>query len=158
NLTQRKQDLDRQSDLYRKKVTDQQDYQNAQDAYQGGQAQVASAKANLTLAKLNLSYTKVAAPVDGYITNMNTSVGSWLSAEMRLMALVDANSFWIAAYFKETQLLHIEPGQKARITIMGRHREPLVGVVSSIGWGIYIQDGSGSGGTDLLPPVNQTVD
>jgi len=158
NLKQRKQELGRQVDLYRTKVSSQQEYQNAQDAAEAAEAQVASTKANLALAKLNLSYTKVTAPVDGYITNMNTSVGTWVSAGTRLMALVDANSFWIAAYFKETQLPHIEPGQKARITIMGRHQQPLVGLVSSIGWGIYVQDGSGNGGTDLLPSVNPTID
>jgi len=158
NLKQCKQELGRQVDLYRTKVSSQQEYQNAEDAAEAAEAQVASTKANLALAKLNLSYTKVTAPVDGYITNMNTSVGTWVSAGTRLMALVDANSFWIAAYFKETQLPHIEPGQKARITIMGRHQQPLVGLVSSIGWGIYVQDGSGNGGTDLLPSVNPTID
>ena len=77
NLKQHEQELDRQRDLYQRKVSSQQEYQNAQDAYQAGQAQVTSAKANLELATLNLSYTKLLAPVDGYITNMNTSAGTW---------------------------------------------------------------------------------
>jgi RND family efflux transporter MFP subunit len=64
NLKQRGQEIERQSDLFRKNVAAKQDYQNAQDAYQAAQAQVASAKANLELAKLNLSYTKLLAPVD----------------------------------------------------------------------------------------------
>ena len=65
NLKQREQEVGRQSDLYQRKVSSQEEYQNAQDAYQAGQAQVTSAKANLELAKLNLSYTKLLAPVDG---------------------------------------------------------------------------------------------
>jgi len=32
------------------------------------EAQLASAKANLQLARLNLSYTKVFAPIEGYVT------------------------------------------------------------------------------------------
>ena len=157
-LKQREQELGRQADLYRTKVSSQQEFQNAQDAYQAGQAQVTSAKANLELAKLNLSYTKLLAPVDGYITNMNTSAGTWVSAGQRLTALVDTNSFWIAAYFKETQLPRIQPGQEARITLMGYHWQPFTGTVRSVGWGIYVQDGSGGGGTDLLPSVNPTID
>src|SRR5215475_11871683 len=157
-LKQREQELGRQGDLYRTKVSSQQEYQNAQDAYQAGQAQVTSAKANLELAKLNLSYTKLLAPVDGYITNMNTSAGTWVSVGQRLTALVDTNSFWIAAYFKETQLPRIQPGQEARITLMGYHWQPFTGTVRSVGWGIYVQDGSGGGGTDLLPSVNPTID
>jgi multidrug resistance efflux pump len=74
------------------------------------------------------------------------------------MALVDTGSFWIAAYFKETQLPHIKVGQKADLTIMGYNNQPFQGVVRSIGWGIYVQDGSGSDTTDLLPSINQTVD
>ena len=158
NLKQREQEVGRQSDLYQRKVSSQQEYQNAQDAYQAGQAQVTSAKANLELAKLNLSYTKLLAPVDGYITNMNTSAGTWVSAGQQLTALVDTNSFWIAAYFKETQLPGIQPGQKARITLMGYRRQPFTGTVRSIGWGIFVQDGSSASGTHMLPSVNPTID
>jgi len=158
NLRQRQQDLDRQTDLYKKHVTAEQDFQNAQDAFSAAQAQVVSAKANLELAQLNLGYTKVAAPVDGYVTNMNTSEGTYVTAGKQLLALVDTNSFWVAAYFKETQLPHIQVGQKAKIVIIGYENRPFGGVVRSVGWGIYVQDGSGSDATGLLPSVSQTID
>ena len=116
NFTQQRQNLDRQTDLYNRRVTAQQDFQNAQDNFAAAQAQLVSAKASLELAKLNLSYTKVCAPVDGYVTNMNTSEGTYVTAGNQLMALVDTSSFWVAAYFKETQLPHIELGQKAKLT------------------------------------------
>jgi multidrug resistance efflux pump len=158
NFKQRQQDLNRQTDLYQKHVSAQQDFQNAQDAYYAAQAQVVSAKANLELAQLNLSYTKVVAPVDGYVTNWNTSVGTYVTAGKELLALVDTDSFWVAAYFKETQLPHIQIGQKAKITSIGYESKPYEGVVRSIGWGIYVQDGSGSDSTGLLPSVSQTID
>jgi len=158
NFKQRQQDLDRQTDLYKKHVTAEQDFQNAQDAYSAAQAQLTSAKANLELAKLNLAYTKVFAPVDGYVTNMNTSEGTYVTAGKQLIALVDTSSFWVAAYFKETQLPHIQVGQKANITLMGYGQDPFEGVVRSVGWGIYVQDGSGNDTTGLLPSVNQTID
>jgi multidrug resistance efflux pump len=157
NFKQRQQDLDRQSNLYKNHVVAEQDFQNAQDNFSAAQAQVASAKANLELARLNLSYTKVFAPVGGYVTNVNTSDGTYVTAGKQLMALVDGSSFWIAAYFKETQLPHIEIGQKANVAIMG-YKQPFQGVVRSIGWGIYVQDGSGSDSTGLLPAISQTVD
>ena len=157
NLKQRQQDLDRQSSLYRTHVVAEQDFQNAQDNFSAAQAQLVSAKANLELARLNLSYTKVFAPVYGYVTNMNTSEGTYVTAGKQLMALVDGSSFWIAAYFKETQLAHIQIGQKANLALMG-DKQSFQGVVRSIGWGIYVQDGSGSDATGLLPSVSQTVD
>ena len=86
-----------------------------------------------------------------------------------LIALVDTNSFWIAGYFKETQLPHIQVGQKAIVTLMGHEDQPFQGAVRSVGWGVYVQDGSsvatgfvlpvsGSNSTALLPSVSQTID
>jgi multidrug resistance efflux pump len=158
NLTQQTQNLQRQTELYRTRVNALQDLQNAQDGFAAARAQLASAKANLKLAKLNLGYTKVCAPVDGYVTNMNTSPGTYVTAGNQLMALVDTSSFWVAGYFKETQLPRIQVGQKARLTLMGYRGRPFEGVVRSLGWGIYVADGSGSGNTALLPAVNQTID
>ena len=158
NLTQQTQNLQRQTDLYRTRVNALQDLQNAQDSFESARAQLASAKANLELAKLNLSYTKVVAPVEGYVTNMNTSPGTYVTTGNQLMALVDTSSFWIAGYFKETQLPHIEVGQNARITLMGHEGQPFQAVVRSVGWGIFVADGAGSTSTALLPAVDQTID
>jgi RND family efflux transporter MFP subunit len=158
NLKQQEQNLQRQTELYKNHVNTAQDFQNAQDSAAAAQAQLASAKANLELAKLNLGYTKVFAPVDGYVTNMNTSEGTYVIAGKQLMALVDTNSFWIAGYFKETQLPHIRIGQKATITMIGYETQPFQGIVRSIGWGIYVQDGSDSDSTGLLPSISQTID
>ncbi|HAY07418.1 MAG TPA: hypothetical protein DCY26_12270 [Hyphomonas sp.] len=72
-----------------------------------------------------------------------------------MLALVDISSFWIAAYFKETQLKHVQPGEKARITLMGHETEPFDGEVVSVAWGIFLQDGST---VELLPDVSQTID
>jgi multidrug resistance efflux pump len=158
NLKQSRQDMARQTDLYNKHVSSQQDFQNAQDKLEAAEAAVVSAKANLELAKLKLSYTKVFATVDGYVTNMNVSVGAYVNAGSQLMALVDANSYWIAAYFKETLLSRIRKDQKARITILGHEQQPFQGTVDSVGWGIFVQDGAASDTTGLLPSVSQTVD
>jgi RND family efflux transporter MFP subunit len=157
-FTQQQQDLQRQTDLYRTRVNALQDFQNAQDSFAAARARLASAKASLELAKLNLSYTKVFASVDGYVTNMNTSPGTYVTAGVQLMALVDTSSYWIAGYFKETQLPHIKIGQKAVITMMGYENKPFVGVVRSLEWGVYVQDGSGNTSTELLPSVNPTID
>jgi multidrug resistance efflux pump len=157
-FTQQQQNLQRQTDLYRTQVNALQDFQNAQDSFAAARAQLASAKANLALAKLNLGYTKVFAPVDGYVTNMNTSPGTYVRAGVQLMALVDTSSYWVAGYFKETQLPHIKVGQKVIITMIGYETKPFQGVVRSLGWGVYVQDGSGSSTTALLPSVSPTID
>lgn len=154
---QNQQNLERTNQLYATKVVDAQSLQNAQDTYTGSIADVNAAKAALQSAQLNLQYTKVFSPVDGYLTNMNTSLGTYVNAGEQLLALVDSSSFWIAAYFKETQLKHIEPGAKVKITLMGHAWEPFEGIVDSVGWGVYIENGSPAY-PQLLPQVYQTID
>ena len=157
DVVQTKQELDRQTELYKTKVNDLRDLQNAQDSFAAAQANRAAAKADLDFAQLNLTYTKIFAPVDGYITNMNTSPGTYVYAGEQLLALVDSTSFWVAAYFKETQLHHVREGGPVSITFIGRENEPFEGVVESVAWGIQDPDGSTTG-DNLLPSVSQTVD
>jgi multidrug resistance efflux pump len=49
-------------------------------------------------------------------------------------------------------------GQKAKLTFMGYPDQPFAGLVRSVGWGVYVQDGSGSASTGLLPSISQTID
>lgn len=149
------QNLQRQTQLYETKVIDLRDLQDAQDDFASAAANTAAATATLQDAELNLSYTKVYAPVDGYMTNMNTSLGQYVNVGQQLLALVDSSSFWIASYFKETQLKHVQIGGKARVTLMGHESQPFEGEVVSIAWGIFLQDGST---VELLPDVSQTID
>jgi RND family efflux transporter MFP subunit len=99
NRLQKQQDLDRETDLYKRNVDSKQLFQNSQNAYAAAEAELNSARANLEQAELNLSYTKVYAPVDGYLTNVNTSPGAYVHVGDQLLALVDSSSFWVAAYF-----------------------------------------------------------
>jgi RND family efflux transporter MFP subunit len=158
NVRQKQQDLERETELLQKNVSSRQEFQTAQNAFASEMAQSAAARANLKQAELNLGYTKVYAPVDGYLTNVNTSPGAYVHAGDQLLALVDSSSFWIAAYFKETQLPSIKPDRTVKITVMGYRDQPFEGRVNSVAWGIFLQDGSGGTSTGLLAAVNQTVD
>jgi len=157
-LTQRKQELDRQTELFQKKVNALKDYQDAQDSCDTAKANLAAAKANLVTSQLRLSYTKIYATVNGEVTNMNISEGAYASTGVQVMALVDRDSYWIAAYFKETQLRHIAAGDTAVISLMGNEDLPFTGTVRSVGWGIFVTDGSSAEGTALLPSVSPTID
>lgn len=157
-LTQRKQDLDRQTELFQRKVNPLKDYQDAQDNCDTAEANLAAAKANLVTAQLRLSYTKIYATVNGEVTNLNVSEGAYASTGEQILALVDRDSYWIAAYFKETQLRHIATGDTAIISLMGNEDQPFTGRVRSVGWGIFVTDGSAGQGTALLPSVSPTID
>ncbi|WP_320172373.1 HlyD family secretion protein [Maridesulfovibrio sp.] len=107
-------------------------------------------------ARLNLEFTKVRAPVDGYITNLNIRQGSLAVANQPLLALIDANSFWVDSYFRESSLAHIRKGDKAVVTLMTYPEKPLVGTVESIGYGIA--QPNGATGENLLPSISPTFE
>ncbi len=144
-------------DLLAKNVISREQYDDQVQAFEAAKADVEAAQAAVENAQLNLEFTTVVSPVDGYLTNVNTSPGTYVAAGQQLLALVDTSTFWVAAYFKETQISHVQPGDKVRITLMGHAGQPFDGEVVSTAWGIFVQDGS-TVGNQMLPDVQQTVD
>jgi multidrug resistance efflux pump len=114
------------------------------------------AAADLELAQLNLDFTKVWAPVDGYITNLQLRVGDSAVTNQPIVAVVDANSFYVEAFLRETFVGNLQNGDRAVITLMSYPDTPLQGRVESIGWGIAQQNGST--GFQLLPSVKPTFE
>lgn len=86
-------------------------------AAQAMKAAYKAALANQEQAKWNLSKTKIYAPTDGYITNLQARVGNYANAGTPLVALVDVHSFYVLGYFEETKLKHIKEGNKADIVL-----------------------------------------
>jgi multidrug resistance efflux pump len=119
-------------------------------------AHLRQAKASLEQAQLNLEFTKIWAPTDGYVTNIRLGIGSHVVANQPALALVDTASFWVDGYFKENSIAGVTSGDRAVVTLMTYPNRPLEGVVDSIGWGIFQQDGST--GQNLLPKVSPTFE
>ncbi len=119
-------------------------------------AQLRAAQAAVDEARLDLEFTRVVAPVDGYVTNLDLRLGSQAVANQPALALVDAHSFWVHGFFRETVVGDIEPGDRAIVTLMSYPDTPLEGKVDSIGWGIAQKDGST--GEDLLPNISPTFE
>lgn len=144
-------------DLLERNVISREQYDDQLQAFEAAKADVEAAQAAVENAQLNLEFTTVVSPVDGYLTNVNTSPGTYVAAGQQLLALVDTSTFWVAAYFKETQISHVQPGDKVRITLMGHGGQPFEGEIVSTAWGIFVQDGS-TLGDQMLPDVPQTID
>jgi multidrug resistance efflux pump len=128
----------------------------AEDDEKAAYAEVLAAKADLHSARLNLSYTEMHAPVDGYITHLRLRIGSQAVANQALLALVDTDSFWIDAFFKETLMENIQQGDKAIVKLMSYPDKPIEGMVDSIGWGVAQDDGSP--GYQGLPEIEPSFD
>jgi membrane fusion protein (multidrug efflux system) len=118
----------------------------------GRTAQLASIKqkeAVLEGASLNSGYTKIYAPVDGYVTKKSVEVGNQIQPGQPLMAIVPLSDIYVTANYKETQLEKVRPGQKVEIKIDTYPGKVFQGKVESI------MAGTGSV-FSLFPPENAT--
>jgi len=110
-------------------------------------ADVGQKRAALEQAELNLGYTKIIAPVSGAV-NKSAVVGMNVQPGQQLLTVVPLDEVWITANFKETQLRHMQVGQKVKIS------------VDSTGTTVRGHVDSIAGATgpvfSLLPPENAT--
>jgi membrane fusion protein (multidrug efflux system) len=93
-------------------------------------AKVAEAKAALMLAQNDLDKTVIRAPIDGVIGNRAVRVGQFVSPGTQLLSLVPTNVH-IVANFKETQIGHMQPGQKVAVEIDAFPGQVLIGTLDS---------------------------
>jgi membrane fusion protein (multidrug efflux system) len=111
-------------------------------------ARVQQARANLAQAELNLQYATVKAPARGIVSRKGINVGQVVQPGQPLFALVQIDSVWVTANFKETQLRQMRPGQRATVSVdaFGRTYN---GKVDSIA-------GATGARFSVLPPENAT--
>jgi len=115
---------------------------------QAAEAEVEGRKAALDQAQLNLDYTKIVAPVSGFVTSRTAEVGQNVQPGQELMRIINLDDIWVTANFKETQLRDMKGGQLVtiRVDMTGKdykgHLQSIAGASGAI--------------TSLLPPENAT--
>jgi membrane fusion protein, multidrug efflux system len=112
------------------------------------EANLAQATAQRDQAKLNLSYTIVTAAQPGRVVQLSGAVGQYAQPGTALAMFVP-DDIWVTANFKETQLDHMRPGDKATLEIDAYPDRTVDGHVASV------QPGSGTA-FSLLPAENAT--
>ncbi|MDA8099581.1 MAG: HlyD family secretion protein [Nitrospiraceae bacterium] len=89
-------------------------------------------EAAASLAELNTQYTRLYAPVSGYVTKKTLQEGNQVQAGQPLMAVVALNDIWVTANYKETQMTRIRPGQAVTMTVDSYPGKTFKGKVDSI--------------------------
>ena len=115
---------------------------------------VLAALAHREQAALDLKNTTVVAPADGVVAQADRlQVGQYVTNPAgnptALLSLVETDSTWIDANFKETELADMHPGEKATVSIDAYPGRTFEATVASIG--------AGTGSEfSLLPAQNAT--
>jgi multidrug resistance efflux pump len=100
-------------------------------------ARVQRAIANRNQARVNLERTHIRSPANGWITNLLVQLGDYATVGRNVLSVVNADTFWIDAYFEETQLATIREGDPAKVKLMA-YSSIVRGEVGSIARGINV--------------------
>ena len=112
-------------------------------------ALIANARTDLAQAELNLTRSEIHAPISGLVGQRAARNGQYVQAGAYLLSIVPDQDIWIQANFKETQIGHMQPGQKAELTFDAYGDTPIEARVDSL----FAASGAQF---SLLPPDNAT--
>ncbi|RQM64147.1 HlyD family secretion protein [Aeromonas enteropelogenes] len=113
------------------------------------QAKLALSEAKLAQARLELGYTELRAPANGIIGKRSLREGLYVQSGMQVASLVPLQQVWVEANFKETQLAHMQPGQKVEVILDAYPDQPVEGIIDSLAPATGAKFA-------LLPPENAT--
>jgi membrane fusion protein, multidrug efflux system len=118
-----------------------------QAALHKAEAVIAVKKVKIEQQKLKITYGKVYAPSSGRIGKKTIEAGQFVQAGQPLMTIVQDNSFWVIANFKETQVGRLKIGSEAELKLDAYPDKIMKGKVVSI------SESTGAK-SSLLPPDN----
>jgi membrane fusion protein (multidrug efflux system) len=141
----------------------QANYNAARDQYKAAQEQIGTTRSQLKVtntgvtarqadvdfAKLQLSYTDIKSPASGLAAKKNVQIGQLVQAGQTLFSVVNDNSLYITANFKETQLNEIRNGLKVDLKVDAYPDLKIEGTV-------YNFSPATGAKFSLLPPDNAT--
>jgi multidrug efflux system membrane fusion protein len=113
-----------------------------------------SKAAKVDSARLDLERCKVLAPFDAYVTNMNISEGAYARPGTPMFTLIDTRNWYVIANYRESKLKDIPLGAHVDVYLMEHPEQRFDGVVESIGYGVFPEDGKVAGG---LPQIERTL-
>lgn len=137
-----KSDLARQTELYKRKVISDREFEASRSAYEAsigrlkeareklalyekgprsekidqGRANLQHAKAALDLAETRLGYATIYSPLSGLVLSHHAESGEYVSTGTPVVTVGDMHNAWIRAFISETDLGKVKHGQKAIIT------------------------------------------
>jgi multidrug efflux system membrane fusion protein len=110
--------------------------------------------ARVDRARVDLERCRVVAPFDAYVTNMNISEGAYARPGTPMFTLIDTRKWWVVANYREAKVRSIHIGSPVDVYLMGHPERKFIGLVESIGYGVFPEDGSVIAG---LPNIERTL-
>jgi multidrug resistance efflux pump len=87
-------------------------------------------------AKLDLVRTKIIAPSDGVVTNLQLTLGQFAGTGQAVLTFIDARDVWFSANFRENSLENIAQDAPVEIVLDVFPGRVFDGKVENVGWGV----------------------
>ena len=133
---------ERYRDLIRQNAISRQDADDAEASWRQAQAQIQAARAAVQSARINVDYTRITAPISGYISRSAVTEG----------ALVSAGQATPLATIRQLSPIYVDIKRPAAATIRTRGREREIPVI------LQLEDGSTYDETGTLQFSETSVD
>lgn len=95
-------------------------------------ANIEKLRASLELANTRLGFTRLASPLNGYITSKAAETGEVVQIGAPVFTAIDLNDIWVTAYISERDLAKVKLGQKSYVQTDTYHGKKYDGWVSFI--------------------------
>lgn len=118
------------------------------------ESQLPGVAAKVDQARVDLERCRVVAPFNAYVTNMNISVGAYARPGTPMFTLIDTRKWWVVANYREAKVRNIHIGSPVDVYLMGHPERKFSGLVESIGYGVFPEDGGVAAG---LPNIERTL-
>lgn len=106
-------------------------FDNAESQFDIARANVESARGALDVAQKALADTVIRAPISGLVSSRTVQPGEKVSADNRLLDLVDLSQMEMAAAVPASEIVHVTIGQEVPVTVEGMS-QPLTGTLVRI--------------------------
>lgn len=125
--------------------------EQADQSLAGEFAIVRKAQEALKEAEFQLSRTRVYAPIDGAVSNLQMTEGTYAKAGTPIMSLVAAERWRLVASIPENWLERVRPGDRVEVSLRNYPLRIRTGTVESVSRGVMQGQGTPSG---TLPDTN----
>ena len=111
---------------------------------------IQSAITALKQAQRDLNRTKIVAPSDGGITNLNIDAGHYASKGAPVMTFISVDEIWVQANLRENSVANVKAGNSVDISLDVAPGKIFKGTVSSVGFAVKQQSGGAVGDLEKI--------
>ena len=134
-----KRNLERMERLNQENAVSEQQYEKVQLLFEAAEAQLQQANSVLNLANHNVEVSRLTAPFGGIVASLNAEEGDVINPMMvgffpnsGILTLMDYSRIRIKVEVLEREVVRIEKGQSARISVASFPERKFQGVVSTV--------------------------